>query len=255
MADQARPRRAVVTGGARGIGAAVGEVLHRAGYEVVLGDTRADVAERSAARLGTGASAFELDVADAAAVQRLAETLRHRWDGGLDALVTAAGMEVNATLPELEQRDWDRMLAVGLTGQYLCLRAFLPLLREAQGAVVCVGSVMGHAVYPGASAYAATKAGLEGFVKAAALDCAPGVRVNCVLPGAADTPMLRRDLRGQELDRLLDRAAADIPLGRVAEPAEIADVIAFLLSSGARYMTGSSVVVDGGLLTRLATDA
>jgi hypothetical protein len=255
MADQTAMRRAVITGGARGIGLAVGERLHRAGYEVLLADVRADLAEQAAARLEARASAVALDVSNVDAVRRLADDLGRRWHGRVDALVTAAGVEVNAPLGELEPQAWDQMIGVGLTAHYACLRAFLPLLQAARGAAVCVGSVMSRAMYPGAAAYAAAKAGVEGFVKAAALDCAPEVRVNCVMPGTTDTQMLRRDLTGQAAESLLSQAAADIPLGRVADPAEIAAVIAFLLSPDAGYMTGASVVVDGGLLTRLGTDA
>jgi hypothetical protein len=248
-----RVRRAVVTGGAQGIGLAVGELLHCDGWEVVLADIRGDAAAEAAARLGAPASAVSLDVSSAREVARAAEEIGARWEA-VDALVTAAGIELNAPVGELAHQDWDHVVGVCLTGQFLCLQAFLPMLRAAGGSAVCVGSVMSRAVYPGASAYAAAKAGVEGFVKAAALDCAPEVRINCVMPGTTDTAMVRRDLTGAALDRLLAEASASVPLERVAQPCEIAAVIAFLVSPSAGYITGSSVVVDGGLLTKLGTD-
>lgn len=243
---------AVVTGAASGIGSAVATVLHRKGWEVALLDIAEEV-HAAAERLGPGACAFTIDVSEARRVEAVAAEVSQRWRK-LDGLVMAAGIEVNERLEQLRQPDWDRVLGVDLTSQYLGLRAFLALLRAGRGAVVCLGSVLGRAAYPGAAAYAAAKAGLEGLVRAAAVDCAPDVRVNCVLPGTTDTPMLRREHAGAALEALLNEAGASVPLGRVARPEEIAAVVAFLVSHDAAYMTGSSVVVDGGLLAKLGSN-
>ena len=239
---------AVITGAASGIGRATATRLAADGWPLLLVDADAEGLARVAAQ--TGAAAAVVDIADAAAVAALADALR----GPCGALVLAAGIEPNAVLDELDAATWQRVLDVNLGGQYHCLRAFLPALRAAHGAVVCVGSVVGRAVYRGAAAYAASKAGLEGFVRGAAIDLAPDVRVNCVLPGTTDTAMLRGDRTGAALDALLREASAAVPLGRVARAEEIADVVAFLVSPAAAYVTGAAVPVDGGLGARLATN-
>jgi len=245
--------RALVTGAAGGIGLAAAARLARQGWQVALADIQGDAVKNAATELGDSAFAIELDVSDPAAVAAAGAHLEQRWSG-LEGLVLAAGIELNKPLASSDADDWDHVIGIVLSGQFLCLRSLLPLLRSAGGAVVCVGSVVGRAAYPGASAYATAKAGLEGLVRAAAIDCAPAVRVNCVLPGTTDTQMLRQGRSGAALDALLREAGERVPLGRVAEADEIAAAIAFLLSSDASYLTGSSLVVDGGLLARLATD-
>jgi NAD(P)-dependent dehydrogenase (short-subunit alcohol dehydrogenase family) len=240
------PAHAVVTGAASGIGRAVAARLAADGWPLLLLDADGEALHRAAAPLH--ARAATVDVADGEAVAAVAGGL----GGPCGALVLAAGIEPNAPLGELDLATWRRVIDVNLGGQFTCLRAFLPQLRAARGAVVCVGSVVGRAAYRGATAYAASKAGLEGLVRAAALDLAPDVRVNCVLPGTTDTAMLRGGRAGAELDALLRDASDPIPLGRVAQPAEIADVIAFLLAPEAAYVTGASIAVDGGLGARLA---
>jgi len=242
------PAYAVVTGAASGIGLAVATRLGADGWPLLLLDADGERVEHAAERLG--ARAAIVDVADPASVEAAAAGLA----GPCGALVLAAGIERNVPLDDLGAGEWRRVVDVNLGGQYLCLRAFLPRLREARGAVVCIGSVVGRAAYPGATAYAASKAGLEGLVRAAAIDCAPAVRVNCLLPGSTDTPMLRGDRTGAALDALMDEARSAVPLGRVARPEEIAAVAAFLVSDDAGYVTGASVVVDGGLGARLATN-
>jgi len=249
----ASTRTVLITGAASGIGLAVARRLSATGWAVALLDVSADAAATAATELGAKAFALPCDVSDPAAVEAAVSELRSRVDR-LEGLVGVAGVEVSQALEVQSSEEWERVLAINLTGQFLCMRCCAHLLERGSGSVVCIGSPLGRAAYPNASAYAASKAGLEGLVRAAAVEWAPRqVRVNCVLPGTTDTPLLRGAATGRALDRLLKEAAASVPLGRVAEPAEIAGIVEFLLSGEASYITGASIAVDGGLLAKLAT--
>jgi NAD(P)-dependent dehydrogenase (short-subunit alcohol dehydrogenase family) len=247
-------RTALVTGAASGIGRAVAGRLGAAGWAVAVLDVNADAAEAAADELGATAFALPCDVSDPAAVEAAVAELGSRVER-LEALVGVAGVEVSQAIATHRAEEWDRVLGINLTGQFLCMRFCAELLGRGRASIVCIGSPLGRAAYPNASAYAASKAGLEGLVRAAAVEWAPrGVRVNCVLPGTTDTPLLRGTATGPALERLLTEAAESVPLGRVAQPAEIAGIVEFLLSEDASYITGASIAVDGGLLAALVTD-
>jgi len=245
------PRRVLVTGAGSGIGEAVARRLADEGAAVVAADIDGGRAEAVARDLGGDSLSLAFDVSDPGAVDAAVATT----EGRLTGLVGAAGVEVNRHIRELSPEEWSHVISTNLTGQFLCLRACLPALRSSRGAVVLIGSPVGRAAYPGASAYAASKAGIEGLVRAAAVDLASdGIRVNAVLPGTTDTPMLHAGLAGAQREELVRRAGDPVPLGWVASPEEVAAVVSFLLSDDAAYVTGASWVVDGGLLARLATD-
>jgi meso-butanediol dehydrogenase/(S,S)-butanediol dehydrogenase/diacetyl reductase len=248
-------RTVLVTGAAGGIGRAIVERLAADGVRVVAADLDAVRAEEVAAGLGGDHLALAFDVRDADAVARAADALAAQA-GGLDGLVVAAGVEHHAPLGETTPEVWTKLVETNLTGSFLCLRACLPLLRARRGATVMIASPGGRAVWPGASAYAASKAGVEGLVRAAAIDLAgEGLRVNAVVPGTTDTPLLRAVTPdGEDPDAFVRAVGCAIPLGRVAAPFEVAAVVAFLLGDDARYVTGASWEVDGGLLARLGTD-
>ncbi len=246
---------AVVTGGAAGIGAATGRAFAEAGYRVVLVDIDRDAAERTAASLreaGHSAAPMRCDVADPDAVAALFETVE-RDQGRLDALHANAGVEGYFPLEEMPVDVLLRQIAVDLTGQLLCARAAIPVLaRSGGGSIVFTASVQGYTTLPGCVPYAAAKAGLMAAARALAVEVGDrGIRVNSVSPGTIDTPMLQRSLVGMSQDELGDffaRVNAANALGRVGEAREIADVVVFLCSERAAYITGEDVVVDGGYL-------
>jgi len=179
--------------------------------------------------------------------------------GGLNALVNNAAMQIEKPLADTVAAEWDAVMATNLRGAFLATQAVCGHLRAARGAIVNVSSVHAVATSSGLAAYATSKGGLAAFTRAAALELAPEIRVNAVLPGAVDTPMLRAGLRRvaapEQLDDAVQALAAKTPLRRVARPGEIAEAILFL-ADGERssFITGQTLVVDGGATARLSTE-
>ncbi|GAA3568892.1 SDR family NAD(P)-dependent oxidoreductase [Microlunatus spumicola] len=243
----------LVTGAASGIGRATVLAAAAAGYAVGVGtfagdpyDAAAVVAEVVA--IGGRALAVDADVRDSAAMTAAVERLVGEW-GRLDAVVANAGVLKRARLEELRDEDWERILDIDLTGVMRTVRAAAPAL-PAGGAVVLVSSIAGPALgWAGHTPYAAAKAGLLGFLRSAALELGPrGVRVNAVLPGVIESPQSLDPVNSGGPDGLVE-SARSVPLGRVGQPADVADVIVFLLSDAARYVTAQTLTVDGGLTT------
>lgn len=184
--------------------------------------------------------------------------------GGFDAVCANAGVEVNAPLHSFELERWRSVIDVNLVGMFLtCREALLRLVAsETTGSIVCTSSPSAFVGFAGGgnSAYAASKGGVSAFVRSAAIDYAQhGIRVNAVVPGATDTPMLLATQedgadRPVEMDRIRSAARTQIPLGRLGQPEEIAAAIVWLLSSEASYVTGAHLVCDGGLMARSAND-
>lgn len=244
-------KRALITGGASGIGAASARCFASEGAAVVILDR--DVVEgRNTAeairRSGGRAQFIACDVAKygdcASAVGQSAEEL-----GGLDIVLHCAGIVVRRSVVDLEEEDWDRVMDVNVKSVYLISKLTIPLLRDAGGgSIVTVASGWGLVGGPRASAYCASKGAVVLLTKAMAIDCGPdGIRVNCLCPGDTDTPMLRSEaaqLQVAEATFLAD--AARRPLGRIGTPEEIAQAALFLAGDASRYMTGSTLLVDGG---------
>jgi NAD(P)-dependent dehydrogenase (short-subunit alcohol dehydrogenase family) len=232
-------RVAVVTGAAAGIGLAVCEELEAEGWQVIAID------RRPMPRAGS----LQLDLRDAAAV-----TTRLTAIPQVDALVNNAAVQLFKPLLATTVDEWDDVLAVNLRAPFVCLRGVAAQLIASRGAVVNVSSVHAVATSLSVAAYAASKGGLCSLTRAAALELAPhGVRVNSVSPGAVETDALREGFaRGPDAER---RLLARTPLGRVGRPVEIARAVSFLLD-GERsgFMTGQSLVLDGGALAQLGTE-
>lgn len=253
-----------VTGGASGIGAAVALLAAERGARVAVVDADRAQAELTAAealRRGADAAlAIHADVRDEAQVEQAVADCAQQL--GTPALVLAnAGVEVNMAPHELPLEQWQRVIDVNLTGAFLTARhAIRRLLADGvPGSVVCTSSpaaFVGHAG-GGNAAYAASKGGLSAMVRSLAIDYAgAGIRVNAVVPGATDTPLLLVGVpeaeREQARTTLLAQAREQVPLQRMGEPAEIARAVWWLWSQESSYVTGSHLIVDGGLMAKSA---
>ena len=239
-------RVAVVTGAAGGIGAAVAARLATDGVHVVSVD-------REPCDALVGGLAVQVDVSEDAGCGRAIAAAVDAF-GRLDVLVNSAGIQRYGNVVDTTPAEWDEVLAVNLRSAYLMSHHAIPHLEATgAGAVVHVASVQALAAQRGVAAYAASKGALVALTHAMAVDHAPAVRVNAVLPGSVDTPMLRASARkfaDDEQDAIRNWGAMH-PLGRVARAEEVADVVAFLCSPSASFVTGSIVRTDGGLMSRI----
>ena len=251
---------ALVTGGSQGIGRGCAEVLAEAGAAVAvcgLPDGHAEETVEAIRRDGGEAFSTPANVADHDSVRRAVDQVVERY-GRLDALVASAGIQRYGTVADTPEETWDEVFAVNVKGVFHAAQAALPYLRATRGAIVVVSSVQGHVNQPNVAAYAASKGALDALVRSMAIDEAPhGVRVNAVCPGSVDTPMLRASARrfsdGTDAgaDALVREWGRTHPLGRVATPREVGEVVAFLAGPRASFVTGEDVRVDGGLLATI----
>jgi 3-oxoacyl-[acyl-carrier protein] reductase len=239
-------RVAVITGGGGGIGRADALKLAAAGASIVLGDLDLARAEATAAAVraaGGEAQAVRVDVADEADVEAFLERAA-AWRGRVDVLVNNAGIFSSTPVVEMSLADWSRMLAIHLTGTFLCARAALRYMVPARrGAIVNMSSGLGYRGGAGVTHYATAKAGLVGFTRSLALEVGRhGIRVNAIAPGLVETDMPRNVLTEAEIKAQAERA----PLGRNAEADDIADTVLFLVGDASRHITGQVLHVNGG---------
>jgi NAD(P)-dependent dehydrogenase (short-subunit alcohol dehydrogenase family) len=250
--DATTARVAVVTGGASGIGPAVGAHLARAGHAVALLDRQGDHVRATADALratGARATGIEVDVTDRDGVREAIDRVRAEL-GPITIVVTSAGIDVGIPVPvtEITAEQWDRLIAVNLTGTFSCIQAAVPDMQAAGwGRVVTISSSSAQSGAPERAHYVASKGGVIALTKALAFELAPqGITVNTIPPSIVDTPMAQA---GVELGTVpdLDILATMVPLRRNGTPDDIAAMVAFLCSDGGSYITGQVIGVNGGM--------
>jgi 3alpha(or 20beta)-hydroxysteroid dehydrogenase len=228
--EQLKDKVAIITGAARGQGAAEAARFANEGAQVIATDVL------------TGDGVINHDVTAAESWQALVAATIERF-GRIDVLVNNAGIHARADVHEMDEGDFRNVLDVNLIGPFLGIKHVVPHMPSG-GSIINVASLNGLAAQAGTAAYTASKFGLRGLTRAAALDLGPkGIRVNAILPGVIRTPMVSYVVETRE-----DELAAGLPLRRIGEPDDIADAAVFLASDGSRWITGTDVTVDGGLM-------
>ncbi|MFQ6393607.1 SDR family NAD(P)-dependent oxidoreductase [Nocardia sp. KC 131] len=257
-------RKALVTGGARGLGAGMAEALARAGAAVAIGDVREDLGKETVEALrqsGATAEFIPLDVTDDAAWEQ-ATTNTVDALGGLDIVVNNAGVEITSLIVDLDPAEVRRMLEVNMLGTALGIKHAFRAMRPGGaagngGAVVNIASVAATIAFPGIAIYSATKSGVDRLTRVAAMESGKlgyGVRVNCIYPGLVPTEMgnqLAKDVADIGLFGSVEEAVGAVvgltPQGRLGEVSDMADAVVFLASDAARFITGAGLPVDGGM--------
>lgn len=242
-------KRILITGSSRGIGLAAAQRFLEEGARVVINGRSEETTEAALAELDAGERASGI-VADMSKVTDCNRLVREAVEilGGLDILVTAAGVAYTTTIEETTEELWDNTLDINLKGLFFVCRAALAELRKSSGCIVNVASDSGVRGEAFLTAYCASKAAVMNLTKAMALELAPEVRVNSVCPGYVDTDMIRRDF----IDQMEDPAAAEYallqttPLKRFASPAEIAGAVCYLSGPDSGFITGTCLSIDGG---------
>jgi NAD(P)-dependent dehydrogenase (short-subunit alcohol dehydrogenase family) len=248
-------RVALVTGGAHGIGRACVERLQTSGAAVVFCDVDADVGGEVAALLADGPAPVEFVRCDVTSEEQVAEVTAFAIErfGSLDVVVANAGIDAPFDAAAMTESEWESFLAVDLKSVWLSAKHALPQMRaQRRGSIVTIASIHAFVTSTGKFPYAAAKSGVVGITRALALDEAKyGIRVNAVCPGYTRTRMVMSDIESAEDPAAAEREMLAIhPLGRIAEPIEIANVVNFLASDEASFVTGASILVDGGLSAR-----
>jgi meso-butanediol dehydrogenase/(S,S)-butanediol dehydrogenase/diacetyl reductase len=243
-------KAALITGAASGMGAATAREFRAAGGQVVIVDLNDPLAAQVAREIEAGPPVIG-DVSDPTFCSRAVETTLERH-GRLDLLVNAAGVIVRADALNTSDEQWQRVMNVNVNGVFFMSRAAIgPMMTQGHGAIVNFGSIWGGVGAAGVVAYCASKGAVHQITRAMALDhVGDGIRVNAVCPGEVNTPMLASERSEPVTPELMQKVADSVPMGRLAEPVEIARVVLFLASDAASYMTGAMVNVDAGYTAR-----
>ena len=236
----------IVTGAGQGIGRAISLGLAREGAKVVVADINRQGAETVAAeieRTGAQSLACQTDVSKVDSVEKLKDDALQRF-GRIDILVNNAGIYPVCPVMEMSEELWDRVIDTNLGGNFLCSRAVIPHMRSGKGGrIICISSTVGYRGAKHGTHYAASKAGIIGFVKALARELAPdGITVNAICPGVTDTAQPR----GHRSEEELFAQAKNIPLGRIGRPEDMVGPVVFLAGDAASYITGQALMVTGG---------
>ncbi len=236
---------AIVTGAGQGIGRAIALALAREGAKVVVGDISNKEGEvaKEIEGFGSEALAVKADIWNRKETEEMAKAAIDKF-GRIDILVNNAGIYPFKSLVEMEEEDWDRVLGVNLKGVFNCTKAVLPqMIQHKSGIIINISSTVGTVVgYPNFAHYAASKAGIIGFTRTAALELAQhGIRVNAIAPGVIETPGTKA--LGEETLKQIEQT---IPLKRIGQPQDIANLAVFLATETSSYITGQVIIVDGG---------
>lgn len=236
---------AIVTGGASGIGKSTAELMAAQGAGVLIADYSKAGSEVAAALQSEGYEAefFHVDVSEEAQVAAMVNKALERWSR-LDIMVSNAGIGSLGQADQLSLEDWNRVIAINLTGVFLCAKYAIPAMRKSGGgSIINLASILGHVGFGGATAYAAAKAGVVNLTRTMAIDYAKeNIRVNAVCPGFINTPMVTASLTAEQIQAI----GAMHPIGRLGRPEEVAHGIIFLATDEASFVTGTSLFVDGG---------
>lgn len=249
---------ALITGAGGGIGKACALRFAQEGANLAcldVGDTANEATAAECRALEVEAIALHCNVADSASVKVAVETTMAKW-GRVDVLVAAAGIYSGSPLVEVPLQQWQRLLDINLTGVFLCNQAVAPILMaQKSGSIINISSMAGKTSWPGSAEYSASKSGVIGLTRSVAMELAPyGATANAVCPGNTMTEMVKqvaREVAPRDSitpEEWLQLRANDCPMKRMAEPWEIAGVVAFLASPDARYLTGQAIEVDGGMV-------
>jgi NAD(P)-dependent dehydrogenase (short-subunit alcohol dehydrogenase family) len=253
MAGRLAGKVAIVTGAASGIGRATAELFVAEGARVVAVDVNEKAGQALAEQRGKNMRFVAADVSKGEDVQRFVNATVNVF-GGLDVLFSNAGIAIFKPVEETSEEEWDRVIAVNLRACFLGIRYAVPhMLKRGGGSIINTASVHGFATGAAMGAYGASKHGVIGLTKGAALDLAKyKIRVNAICPGAIDTPLMRSNLKavGDEEEELRKISASE-PIGRVGLPEEIARAALFLASDESSFATGAPFLIDGGLVARL----
>ncbi len=253
MTGQLEGKVALVTGGASGIGRATALALAREGAKVVLADVAVERCEDTVVKIeeaGGEVCCVETDVSQPDQVEALINATVETY-GRLDCAFNNAGIEgEQASTADCTEENWDRVININLKSVWLCMKYEIPqMLKQGGGAIVNMSSVAGLVGFPNVPAYVASKHGILGLTKTAALEYATeGIRVNAVCPGVIRTPMVERATGGKP--EVEAQFTAMEPVGRMGKPEEVAEAVVWLCSDAASFVTGHSMVVDGGLVAR-----